>query len=117
MYEVLFYENRNRRCPAEEFLNTLQLSVRAKAMKWIQKLEEEGPDLPRPYADIVRGKVRELRVVFGSNSYRFLYFFVGKKIVITHGFLKKTKRIPPREIKRAESFRADFIRRQKKIGG
>jgi len=116
MYEVLFYENAKGKCPTDDFLNSLQSNTRAKILKWMQKLEEEGPNLPRPYADKVRGKIRELRVVFGSNCYRFLFFFVKKKIIITHGFLKKTRKIPVTEIIRAERFMSDFIRRQKKVG-
>lgn len=73
----------------------------------------EGPNLPRPYADIVRGKIRELRVSFGSNEYRFLYFFFGKRIIITHGFLKKTDRVPEGEIERAERIMQDFLERNK----
>ena len=111
MYEVIFYEGVRGRCPTDEFLDELQLKVRAKVEKWIQKLEDEGPDLPRPFADILRGKIRELRVVFGSNSYRFLYFFFGKKIIITHGFIKKTDKVPEEEIERSEWMMHDFLER------
>lgn len=117
MYEVLFYENRKGKCPTENFLSSLEIRVRAKAMKWMEKLALEGPALPRPYADTVKGKIRELRLVFGSNCYRFLYFFVGRKIIITHGFVKKTRKLPLQEIRRAETMRSDFIQRQKKVGG
>lgn len=110
-YEVLFYEDARGRCPADEFLDVLQPKIRGKVEKWIEKLEKHGPDLPRPYADIVKGKIRELRVGFGSNSYRFLYFFLGKNIVITHGFSKKTDRVPQGEIERAERFMQDFLAR------
>jgi phage-related protein len=48
---------------------------------------------------------------FGSNHYRFLYFFFGKEIVITHAFLKKTDRIPAGEIERAERRMQDFLER------
>ncbi|MBU0693190.1 MAG: hypothetical protein KKC11_00755 [Candidatus Omnitrophica bacterium] len=58
MYEVIFYEDRRGRCPVDEFLDDLQPKVRAKVEKWIEKLEKEGPSLPRPFADIVRGKIR-----------------------------------------------------------
>ncbi len=81
MYEVIFYTDSRDRCPTDEFLDKLQNKVRGKVAKWIGKLEEEGPNLPRPYADIVRGKIRELRLVFSPNYYRFLYFFLGKKLL------------------------------------
>ncbi len=111
MYEVISYEDRRGRCPVDEFLDDLQPKVRAKAEKWIEKLEEEGPNLPRPFADVVKGKIREIRIIFGSNYYRFLYFFFGKKIILTHGFLKKTDRIPAGEIERAERIMQDFLQR------
>ena len=76
-------------------------------------MEEYGPNLPRPYADVVRGKIRELRVIFASAQYRFLYFFHSKHIIITHGFLKKTDRVPDSEIDRAQRIMADFEDRVK----
>ena len=88
--------------------------VRAKVVKWVDKLEKEGPDLPRLYIDIVKGKIRELRVGFSSNEYRFLYFFFGKRIIITHGFLKKANRIPKRETERAERNNARFFRKKQR---
>jgi len=66
MYKVEFYKDRKERCSTIEFLNELQTKIRAKVVKWIQKLENEGPNLPRPFADTIRGKIRELRVGFGS---------------------------------------------------
>ena len=113
-YQVLFYETERGTCPVEEFLNSLPIKVRAKAAKWIEKLEEYGPDLPRPYADIVRGKVRELRVIFSSGQYRFLYFFYNEYIIMTHGFLKKTDKVPEDEIARAYHFMIDFEERIRK---
>lgn len=114
MYEVVFYEDAKGRCPTDEFLDTLSPKIRAKLEKWIEKLEQEGPNLPRPYADVLKGKIRELRLVFQSNYYRFLYFFFGKTIVMTHGFLKKTDKVPPGEIEKAEKVRQDFLQRHEK---
>ena len=111
MYEVRWYEDEKGRRPAVEFLEGLQVGVRAKVAKWLEKLEEKGPALPRPHADVVRGKIRELRVVFGGNQYRLLYFFHGREIVVTHGFVKKSGRIPAREVERAERMRREFIER------
>lgn len=112
-YEVVFYRKENEECPADEFLDTLPVKVRAKLEKWIEQLEIYGPRLPRPYADIVRDKIRELRLKFGGANYRFLYFFAGKMIVITHGFVKKTDKIPEEEIGRAVRFMSDFLEQRK----
>ncbi len=108
-YEVLFYETRNGWCPVDDFLDTLTLKVKAKLEKWLEQLEIHGPNLPRPYADLLRDKIRELRLKFGSDQYRFLYFFLNKKIIITHGFIKKTNEVPEVEIERSIKYRNDFL--------
>jgi phage-related protein len=36
---------------------------------------------------------------------------VGKKIVITSGFVKKTKKTPPAEIQRARRYKKDYEER------
>jgi phage-related protein len=110
-YTVIFYETENGRCPGKEFLENMQDKPKGKALKWLEKLEEFGPALPRPYADVVLRKIRELRLIFGSNQYRFLYFFHGKEIIITHGFVKKTDKVLSNEIQRAENTMNDYLRR------
>ena len=111
LYDIVFYETAAGRSPVDEFLDLLQPKARAKVEKWMAKLERDGPDLPRPYADIVSGKIRELRVLFASQHYRFLYFFYGKTIIITGGFIKKTDAVPVQEINRAENCMNDFLNR------
>lgn len=113
-YRALFYKTEVGRCPTGEFLSALPLKVRAKILRWIEKSEEYGPDLPRPYADIVRGKIRELRIIFASGQYRLLYFFYGRYIIITHGFVKKTDEVPNNELEKAENMMRNFELRIKK---
>jgi phage-related protein len=49
---------------------------------------------------------------FGGNTYRILCFYHGgNRLILTHGFMKKTPKTPAEEIRRAEQFKADFIRR------
>ncbi|MBI2174183.1 MAG: type II toxin-antitoxin system RelE/ParE family toxin, partial [Candidatus Omnitrophica bacterium] len=64
--------------------------------------------------DVVRGKIRELRVSFSGLHHRFLYFFHGKHIIATHGFVKKTAAIPEEELSRAQRFMADFEERARR---
>jgi phage-related protein len=49
---------------------------------------------------------------FGGNTYRILCFYHGgNRLILTHGFMKKTPKTPAEEIRRAEQLKADFIRR------
>lgn len=57
----------------------------------------------------------ELRAIQGSNISRALYFFfVEQRIIITHGFIKKTVKTPRAQIDRAKQYREDFLKREKK---
>lgn len=107
-YDILFYTGKDGKCPVDEFLNALPVKAKAKVEKWMELLELHGPSLPRPFADVLRGKIRELRVHFASQQYRFLYFFAGKKIILTHGFVKKTSEVPEEEIYRGLRLMHDF---------
>jgi len=112
MYKVYFYQTERDECPVDEFLDSLNIKHRAKVLRWIKQLEESGPDLKRPYADILKGKIRELRIPFGRNSYRiFYFFFTGKNVILTHGIYKKTDKTPFKEISKAENYMTDFLNR------
>lgn len=108
-YKVIFHKRPSGRCAMDEFLDELPIKAYIKLMRWIEKLEVMGPSLPRPYADVITGKIRELRMVFSSEQYRCLYFFDGKTIVMTHAFIKKTSDVPPNEILRAENMMKEYF--------
>lgn len=111
-YEVEFYRTRRGDSPVDEFLDGLEFRPRAKVEKWLALLEEQGPFLPRPFADVLEGPIRELRVGFGRMELRLLYFVHDRTVVvITHGFLKKTRRVDPAEIAKAFTARTDWLAR------
>lgn len=112
MYHLIFYLSQREDSPIDEFLDSLGHKPRAKVERFMGQLQTNGPDLPRPYADVLRGKIRELRVPYGRLHYRLLYFFHGKDIVMTSGFLKKTSAVPEDEISRAERRMADWTSRR-----
>jgi phage-related protein len=41
------------------------------------------------------------------------FFYYGKRIVVTNGFVKKSQKTPPGEIKLAKDRRNDWIERHK----
>ena len=115
-YKLEFYITPRGESLVDVFLDDALETHRGKILRWLQYLEKEGPNLPRPYADIVAGKIRELRISIAHHQYRLFYFFCGKTIVITHGILKKTSRVPPREIEHALQYMNDWLSRYNKGG-
>ena len=109
MHRMVFYKTPRGDSPFEAFLEGHNDKVRAKFIKLMDVLKEHGPNLKRPYADALREGIRELRVGFGGNAYRALYFFFVKdSIVITHAFIKKAGKVPREEIERALRYKKDF---------
>jgi phage-related protein len=112
-WTVEYYQDERGRYPVREFLDTLPESDQARILQTARLLEEFGLQLGAPYVKAVRRKLWELRVRAGRARYRILYFaFVGQRFILLHGFVKKTAKIPRREIKIAEQRMADFIARQ-----
>ena len=71
-------------------------------------LEAYGPQLPRPYADTLKGSklknLKELRVEYKGNPYRILYAFDPKReaLLLLGGNKATDKRWYTRAIKQAE---------------
>jgi phage-related protein len=83
--------------------------TQAKFFAYAELLAEHGPNLKRPYADPVRGKIRELR----PRQARVLYFFaVERKIILVHGVIKKTQKLDSADIDLAEGRMMDWLSRQ-----
>ena len=113
MFSVEFYTKSNGEKPAWAFIESFDEKVQAKLLRGITLLENNGPELRRPHSAKLDDKIFELRVQEASNIYRVLYFFfVGKRIVMTHGFVKKTQKTPPNEIARAKYYMNDFFRQE-----
>ena len=89
-----------------------------KVFRDLKLLEEKGNELRLPYSKNLGDGIFELRTIQGNNIVRNLYFFIiGKKIIITHGFRKKTQKTPPEEIAKAKNCREDYKKRHPENGG
>ena len=108
-----FYDTEDGRTPTQEFLDSLEPKMNAKMVGLMEILEEKGYSLREPYSTPLEDGIFELRAIQGSNISRALFFFyVEGRIVITHGFIKKTQKTPRAQIELAKKYRADFLRRQ-----
>lgn len=111
-FEVDFYELPNGDCPVEEFLDSLNIKMRVKAIRSLELLEEHGNKLREPHSSVIENGVFELRIKFASDISRIFYFFVvGQKIILTNGFVKKTPKTPRNEIDLALKYKEDYMRR------
>lgn len=118
MYQAILYTTERGASPIDEFLDGLDKKSRAKVEAHISLLEEQGPNLKRPYADVVRGKIRELRIHFSSNQYRILYFFyLRDQIVLAHALGKKSRELKEKDIELTERRMENWIRRYPSGGG
>ena len=109
-----FYENGDK-IPVKDFLDSLNVKMRAKLLMEIKLLEEKGTLLREPYSKPLGDGIFELRAKVGTDISRVLYFFYYEgRIILTNGFTKKTQKTPPREIKIAKESRKDFIERNGK---
>ena len=112
--EIKFYKDEDGRIPVREFLDSLDIKMRQKMLRSIQALQDMGVNLRMPLSESLDDGIFELRAKVGTNISRVMYFFmIGNQAVLTHGFIKKTQKTPPRELERAKKIRDDYMRRFK----
>src|SRR5712692_3232664 len=68
----------------------------------VELLMEHGPNLPLPYSRAFGDGLFELRPRGKSGIGRALYcFLIGRRVVILHAFVKKSRQTPNRDLKLA----------------
>lgn len=92
-YIVDFYEKEDGEAPAEDFIRSLDAKMKAKVFRILDMLEENVPTVRLPHSEHLEDGIFEIRAKQGSDISRVLYFFcVGRKIILTNGFVKKRRR-------------------------
>lgn len=111
-FEIIFYDKPDGTEPAMEFILSLDDKMQARVLRTIKLLSENGTMLREPYSKHLVDGIFEIRAKVGTNITRVLYFFVvGRKIVLTNGFTKKTQKTPKIEIELAKKYRNEFLNR------
>lgn len=111
-WNIEFYQDRQGNKPVKTFLDTLSHETQVKILRYFKLLKEYGILLKEPYTRQVKGKIREVRLRDDTGFIRVFYFsFTGKRIIMLHGFIKKTSKTPAEEIIKAEKRMNDFLKR------
>jgi putative component of toxin-antitoxin plasmid stabilization module len=101
---VYIYAEEDGESPVLEWLKELRrkdLRAYVACRGRVLLLAAMGYELRRPYADMLRDGIYELRARVGNVNYRLLYFFHGKDIaILAHGLTKQAE-VPARDIERA----------------
>ncbi len=106
LFEVQFLES------AKRFLDSLDNKTREKVLiNIIKSRKSVNPSIFKK----VSGEIWEFRTRYNGKQYRLLAFWDKDKIrsvlvFATHGFVKKTSKIPRREIKRAQKLRSEYFK-------
>ncbi len=111
-WSVEFYTDGRGRSPVAEFLQGLDAQTQARFIYSFEQLRIRNVLATEPLVRHLRDKLWEVRERSDGNTYRVIYFFfTGRRIVMLHGFQKKTLRTPRSEIETAEQHMRDFVSR------
>jgi hypothetical protein len=111
-WKVIYYSEQDGSRPVEQYIDNLSLREQAKTLAFIGLLEKKGPNLPRPYADLLDEGIHELRIKLSGTQVRILYFFCYQNIIfLTNVFDKHSDKVPKEQIKLAKENRTDFLNR------
>lgn len=101
-WDIYYYSEENRQ-PVKEFIDSQLPKAKAKILRNLLLLSEFGPDIGYPLISNVERNLWELRTVYQGNQYRILFAVIsGKILLLTHGFQKKTQKIPKRDLDLAQ---------------
>ena len=112
---VEFYKKEIGNCPIEDFFDGLT-AVQMRKTAWTLKIIKEYSAIPKQYFKKLSGTedLWEVRVQAVSDKIRLLCFIEGDNLLIlTGGFLKKSAKIPLKEIEIASNRKNDYKRKHK----
>ena len=100
-YTVEYVELDNGEKPFQEFMLSLPVDERAKIFETINyfvELKNQNLPIKENLSKHLDDGIFELRTSLSEKIVRTLYFYQkGAKIILTHGFIKKTQRTPRKE--------------------
>nr|WP_301185293.1 type II toxin-antitoxin system RelE/ParE family toxin [uncultured Helicobacter sp.] len=94
---------------AKAFVRSLPEKAKKKVTFNIRKVE--GGEMDKDLFKKLNDNIWELRTSYNGMCYRLLAFWDkerGALIIATHGFVKKTWKVPQKEIDRAEAFMKQY---------
>ena len=81
----------------DKFVAKLNIDTKSRLVRDISFLKEHGKELHMPFAKKINSKLFELRTS-GKQKVRIIYSIREKQIFVVNWFIKKSNKIPKKEI-------------------
>lgn len=112
VWSIEYYVSDGGASPVREWLGQLDTKTRARFQWSLDQLQARNVQARYPLVRHLEGKLWEVREESQTNIFRIIYFFyTGQRIVLLHGFQKKTQKTPSKEIEIAAKRMQRFIER------
>ena len=120
-FEIEFYEDNNGFSDVAEYIKKLSLKKDkdskinfTKIVAYLDVLAKNGNSICYPFVRHIENDIWELRPL----DNRFMYAYVkNHKIIILSHFIKKTKKTPKLELKKAQTRLIDYLNKVDYKGG
>ena len=97
--QVVFYTHSSGRSPITDFIDKQSRIDQAIISAVLEDIEDSGFTAKGCKFRQLKGKLWEIKIKTPSGSSRFLYLMTSKeKMIILHGFKKKSQKTPLKEI-------------------
>ena len=104
-FTIEWYYTEDGKLPALEYFNNLNDEDKIKTLDLFKLMASEG----KIYNQQKFRNEHDQIYAFKPKPHRYMcFFFVGKKIIVTNGFVKKKDDLPPEEKKRALRCQKDY---------
>lgn len=97
--------------PVKAFLDGLTDAARDRVTAYLEMLAQEGAALRFPRSRPLGHGIFELRVTVPEGAIRLLYCFLqGRRVVLLHGFMKKTAKTPAEDLAVARARKSEVAK-------
>jgi len=112
-WAIEYYVDDNGHVPVREFLASLDPKTYVRFQWSLEQLRLRNVQAREPLVRHIEGKIWELREESRTDIYRILYVFVsGRRIILLHGFQKKTEKLPNKELEIARQHLHRFMEQE-----
>ncbi len=115
VFEIEYYRTFEGKCPVEDYLDGLS-DRQVEKVLWTLRVVRDLNPVPAQYLQKMSGTddLWEVRISYTGNIFRLLGFVSDRRLVLTHGFTKKTQKTPPQEVATAAARKRDHETRKKR---